>query len=327
MAATDIPKLEGRMRVHPVTMVRTFTVALCAVATSASLCTGAVAAPTAHDLRPQTRKDLDAAMGGEAFAHASYMHFAVQASRERLPKVSRLYQRTARVELGEHFAEEAALRGTVGTDAVNLRNAIAGEAYEARWMYPAFARQARKDGDVKAAALFHEIAKDEAAHLRRFKAALAAVSGGHGRIPAPPKTEPVAVRPGPPRVSSPRTKANLDRALRGEALAHARYALYARHADRGGRPALARLFHGTAMVELHEHFAGEAGLAGLVRTTRVNLKKTITGERYEARTMYPRFAERAAAVGDREAARLFRHNAKDEAAHARGFKAALDHPR
>ncbi|WP_051833736.1 ferritin family protein [Streptomyces sp. NRRL S-646] len=94
----------------------------------------------------------------------------------------------------------------------------------------------------------------------------------------------------------------------GEALAHARYTLYADHAA-GHRPAPGRLFRGTAQVELYEHFAGEAVLYCLVGTTRANLTRSIAGERYEAEVMYPTFARRADAIRDHQAARLFRHNA------------------
>jgi rubrerythrin len=40
--------------------------------------------------------------------------------------------------------------------------------------------------------------------------------------------------------------------------------------------------------------------------------------------MYPTFAERAKAVGDTEASRVFAHNAEDEAGHARTFENAWE---
>ncbi|NBM19676.1 rubrerythrin family protein [Streptomyces sp. GC420] len=264
-------------------------------------------------------------MRGEAYANASYTFYAAQADRESLPATARLYRKTASVELDEHFREEADLAGVVGTDADNLRDAISGETYETNTMYPTFARQAAADGDHDAAALFTEIAQDEARHLAAFRAALEVVETGRGRIPAPPPVDTVQVPAGGPQVHSARTLANLDTAMHGEALAHARYTLYADHAA-DHLPALARLFRGIAQVELREHFAGEAVLYGLVGTTRANLTETIAGERYEARVMYPTFARRADAIGDHQAARLFRHNAVDEAGHARAFQRMLNHP-
>jgi rubrerythrin len=298
-------------------------------ATTPSVPVGA-ALPTAAAtaaLNPQTLADLDTSMTGEAYANASYTFYAAQADREDLPATARLYRRTASVELNEHFRAEAALADVVGSDADNLRAAIAGETYETTTMYPTFARQAAADGDDNAAALFTEIGHDEAHHLAAFQAALDVVETGRGRIPAPPPVDAVEVPAGGPQVHSARTLANLDTAMHGEALAHARYTLFADHATADHSAALALLFQGTAQVELREHFAGEAVLFGLVGTTRANLTKTIAGETYEAQVMYPTFARRADAVGDYQAARLFWHNAADEAGHARAFQELLDNPR
>jgi len=110
--------------------------------------------------------------------------------------------------------------------------------------------------------------------------------------------------------------------MHGEAFAHAKYNLYADHAAQTGHPSIAKLFRGTAQVELREHFAGEAVLAGLVGSNRANLTDAITGETYEAKTMYPGFAHQAAKAGDRHAARLFSEIGRDERAHAHAFTAA-----
>ena len=213
--------------------------------------------------------------------------------------MARLFERTADVELGEHFKEEAALSGLVGSDRANLRDAIAGETFESQKMYPKFAQQANADSDSNAATTFSEIAHDESGHARAFGAALGVVQSGKGSVPAPPKVDPVQVPAGAPMVHAQRTKANLDTAMHGEALASAKYGLYAEHAK---NPAVARLFRGNADVERREHFADEAKLSGIVGTTRTNLTKAIAGEQYESQTMYPTFAKRAKAAGDIEAA-------------------------
>ncbi|MEU6717459.1 ferritin family protein [Nonomuraea sp. NPDC046802] len=270
---------------------------------------------------PQTQKDLEQSMRGEAFANASYRLYAAQAERENLPSVARLFERTADVELGEHFKEEAALSGLIGSDTANLRAAVAGETYESQKMYPGFAQRAKAGGDNRAAARFSEIARDQGTHARAFDAALRAVESGRGTVPAPQKAESVQVPQGPPEVRAQQTKTDLDTALHGEALAYAKYQQYAENAK---NPAVAKLFRGNADVELHEHFADEAKLAGLVGSTHDNLIKAIAGERYESQTMYPTFAKRAKAAGDSQAAELFSHNAEDEAGHARAFQQALD---
>jgi len=286
---------------------------------------GAPPAPhtTAPALHEQTLADLDTAMHGEAYAYAAYGLFAAEADRTGHQGVGRLFRSTARTELTEHLREAAELVGVVGTNAANLRQAIDGETYEHQVMYRGFADQARQDGDLQAAELFSEIAGDEGRHRDAFRTALTAVTTG-GTVPAPPKADAVPVPAGPPKVKAGRTKANLATAMHGEALAHAKYMLFAAHARQTGHPATARLFEGTAEVELREHFAGEAVLAGLVRDTGDNLRTAVTGERHEATSMYPEFAERATAVGDTAAARFFRDTAADEARHAAAFQRELD---
>lgn len=293
--------------------------ACAAAAVSASGTGTGLTAPAPH---PQTRADLAQAMRGEAFANASYRLYAEQARREGLTSVARAFDRAAGVELGEHFTEAAGLDGMVGDDAANLRTTINGEDYESRTMYPRFSQEAKSDGDTNAADRFGEIGRDEATHRDAFRTALRVVETRKGSVPAPPNVKPEEVPAGSPQVRAQRTKDNLDTAMHGEALAQAKYTLYAKRAAERGDPAVERLYTGTAGVERQEHFAEEAKLAGLVGTTRANLTTAIAGERYESQTMYPTFAKRAKTVGDTEAARLFSHNAEDEAAHARTFQQA-----
>ena len=285
----------------------------------------AVPAEATTAKHPQTLRDTDTAMHGEALAHASYYLYARQAGRERLGEVERLFDKTARTELHDHFTKESAIVRLVRDDASNLRDSITGERYESTRMYPTFAKQAREDGDHNAAQLFSEIAQDESRHLRAFEQALDVVT--HHRpdrdVPPGPTAGPVDVPAGPAEVRSARTLRNLETAMQGEAFANAKYTLYAEHAQAENRPKLANLFRRTAEVELTEHFAGEAKLAGLVQRTRANLRRSIKNETYEARTMYPGFARTARAEGDENAARLFTEIAHDEAGHARAFQAAL----
>lgn len=314
--------------------IRTLVVGLCTL-TAASQAATAVALAVPGDqhratyaatqaLRPQTLSDLMTAMKGEAFAYAAYNLFGAQADSQASPTVGELFRTTAQTELNEHLHEAATLAGAVGTNADNLREAINGETYEHQVMYLGFADQARKDGDTEAADLFTEIAADEGRHRDAYRTALTAMTTGQGAIPAAPKADTVSVPAGLPKVKADRTKANLDTAMHGEALAHAKYMLFAARAQQTGNPALARLFEGTAGVELHEHFAGEAVLAGLVSETKDNLSNAITGEHNEATVLYPGFAKQATAVGDTSAADYFRDTATDEAKHAAAFEQALN---
>jgi rubrerythrin len=271
---------------------------------------------------PRTRANALEAMHGEAFANVAYRAYAAQAMREDLPRAAAAFRWAGRQEFREHFTGEARLIRFVGGDADNLRTAMAGEVEEATHLYPRFASEAREDGDLNAARLFSEIARDEAAHGRDFAQALKAVTdpSGHTAFPPGPTARPVEIPAGAPQVSSSRTLRNLRSAMHGEAFASAAYTLYAEHALAHRRPRVARLFLRTALVERAEHFAEQAVLAGLVRGTRTNLRTAIADETAEATGTYPRFAREARAAGDLAAARLFRHIGRDEARHARVFR-------
>lgn len=138
---------------------------------------GATSKPALHQ---QTKKNLETAMKGEAFAYARYMLYAQQARRNGHPEVASLFERAAQMERLEHFAEQAKLAGLVGTDEENLRAAIEGESGETRTMYPSFARQAREVGDIAAAERFEEIARDEGKHRDAFEQALTRLQGTGG---------------------------------------------------------------------------------------------------------------------------------------------------
>lgn len=122
------------------------------------------------------------------------------------------------------------------------------------------------------------------------------------------------------------TQDNLSTAMHGETFAYAKYMLYAQHARKGGNKQLAALFEEAAKTERFQHFSEEADLAGLVGTDQDNLKDAIAGESYEVDTMYRRFAEQAAAAGDRTAADRFEEIRRDEMSHRDAFKAALANP-
>ena len=138
---------------------------------------GAVAlsalAYAAGSLHGSTTKDLMDAMHGEAFANVKYMAYADAARAHGNPQLGDLFERTAKVERQEHFAEHAKLAGLVGNDADNLRDASKGENYETTMMYPQMARRAEAAGDKAVAQHFREVGKDEAKHRDAFGAALA----------------------------------------------------------------------------------------------------------------------------------------------------------
>lgn len=125
---------------------------------------------------------------------------------------------------------------------------------------------------------------------------------------------------------SKQTQDNLSTAMHGEALAYAKYMLYAQHARNNGKKQLAVLFEKAARTERFQHFAEEADLSGLVGSDADNLRDAIQGESYEVDTMYREFAQQAVAAGDKTAADRFEEIRHDEMAHRDAFKAALERP-
>jgi rubrerythrin len=120
------------------------------------------------------------------------------------------------------------------------------------------------------------------------------------------------------------TKENLLTALHGEAFAYARYKLMAARALEGGDIDLAEMLEGIAAVELNEHFAELAELAGLVGPDDVNLVTAIQDENTEVEETYRLFAEAARAAGETAVAERFEEIRGDEREHLRTLETALE---
>lgn len=121
----------------------------------------------------------------------------------------------------------------------------------------------------------------------------------------------------------PNTRAHLEQALAGEALASLRYRLFADAAEDAGYEAVAELFEQIGKQERREHAREIAGLLGTVRSTRENLEAALEGEVAEHRRMYPGFAAEARIHGDFKAAERFQELGADEHRHAAQLRQAL----
>jgi len=126
----------------------------------------------AKDLSEQTKKNLEAAMHGEAYANLKYMTYAEKAREAGHEELAKLFEESANVEANEHFAREADALGLSKGSMKDLEDSMEGEHYENVKMYKEFAEQAAKDGDVEAAKLFEQIREDEGDHYEAYKAAL-----------------------------------------------------------------------------------------------------------------------------------------------------------
>jgi rubrerythrin len=114
----------------------------------------------------------------------------------------------------------------------------------------------------------------------------------------------------------PTTRSHLEDALRGEAFAALRYALFADRAEEEGREDIADLFEQIGKEERKEHFREIADLLDLVGTTEQNIRVALSGEIQEHRSFYPRYAADARQVGDLRAAGQFQELGADEHRHA-----------
>ena len=125
-----------------------------------------------QSLNPQTTKNLEAAMHGEAFAHLKYLAYAEHARKSGHPELAKLFDENANVEANEHFAREADALTLAHSDEANLADGMVGEHDENTKMYVDFAEQADAAGDKKVAAMFRQIAADEGDHYTSYKAAV-----------------------------------------------------------------------------------------------------------------------------------------------------------
>jgi rubrerythrin len=128
-----------------------------------------------------TRDNLSTAMQSEAFTHAKYLLFAERARRTGNPDLAQLLEKTAKEELLQHFAEEAALAEIVRSDVDNLEDAIASESYGIDSMYRDFAEQAFSVGDKAVGDRFEEIRQDEIKHRNAFQEELSKLAKNHSR--------------------------------------------------------------------------------------------------------------------------------------------------
>ena len=120
------------------------------------------------------------------------------------------------------------------------------------------------------------------------------------------------------------TRENMLAAMHGEAFAYARYSLFAKAARENGDSHLAGLFDGLAEVELHEHFAELAELAGIVGSDADNLKAAIQDEDHEVEVTYPYYSDQARTVRETAVAERFAEIAGDEREHMRALETALE---
>ncbi len=119
----------------------------------------------------KTEENLKEAFAGESQANRKYLAFAKQAEKDGYPQAAKLFRAAAEAETVHAHAHLRTLGGVKST-ADNLAEAIAGETFEFKKMYPVMLEAARAEGEKSAERSFTYANKVEAVHAELYQKAL-----------------------------------------------------------------------------------------------------------------------------------------------------------
>jgi len=119
----------------------------------------------------KTELNLQEAFAGESQANRKYLAFAKKADQEGHPQAAKLFRAAAEAETVHAHAHLRALGGIRGTRE-NLKEAVAGEIYEFKSMYPAMIEDAREEGSTVAERGFTYANAVEEVHAGLYQKAL-----------------------------------------------------------------------------------------------------------------------------------------------------------
>lgn len=118
-----------------------------------------------------TQDNLMAAFAGESQANRKYTAYAKKAEADGKLNAAKLFRAAADAET-IHALKHFDVAGKVGSTADNLKDAVAGETYEYKDMYPDFVKQAEAEGNKGAIISFTGAMKAEEVHARLYQEAL-----------------------------------------------------------------------------------------------------------------------------------------------------------
>jgi rubrerythrin len=125
-----------------------------------------------------TKENLSEAFAGESQANRKYLAFAKQAVVDGFPQISKLFRAAAHAETIHAHSHLRALGGIKKT-AENLLEAIEGEGFEFREMYPPYLEEAKREGDRMAEISFRNALAVEEIHHTLYTQALDSLKGGN----------------------------------------------------------------------------------------------------------------------------------------------------
>jgi rubrerythrin len=119
----------------------------------------------------KTEKNLKEAFAGESQANRKYLAFAQKADKEGYTQVAKLFRAAAAAETIHAHSHLRALKG-VGSTVENLKEAIGGETFEVKSMYPPMIKEAEQEGDTTAVRSLQYANEVEKVHARLYQEAL-----------------------------------------------------------------------------------------------------------------------------------------------------------
>ena len=124
-----------------------------------------------------TTENLKEAFAGESQANRKYLAYAKKAKSEGYPEIAKLFKAAAEAETVHAMAHLRAT-GNIRSTKENLDDAMKGESYEFKQMYPKFIEQASQEQNKAALASFQNAMAVEQVHFSLFNDADKALEEG-----------------------------------------------------------------------------------------------------------------------------------------------------
>lgn len=122
-------------------------------------------------MKEKTLANLQAAFAGESQANRRYLAFAKKADAQGYKQIAKLFRAAAEAETIHAHAHLAAMGGIKDTKE-NLKEAISGETYEFKEMYPEMIKDAEAEGENSAKRSFSFANAVEEVHAKLYQAYL-----------------------------------------------------------------------------------------------------------------------------------------------------------
>ena len=119
----------------------------------------------------KSEQDLRDAFAGESQANRKYLAFAKKADQEGYAQVAKLFRAAAEAETVHAHAHLRVLK-RINSTAENLKEAVAGETYEFKNMYPDMIETAKSEGNKAAERTFSFANEVEKIHADLYQKAL-----------------------------------------------------------------------------------------------------------------------------------------------------------